>query len=321
AMAVCDWCGKEVTMPYTCGYCGGTFCPKHRLPESHGCEGLEKGWNKRFTSRRIGKDFTDGEPQPKSTGGGVSNWFDFRRENQKNGYSFRRKSQRSFRWLEVLKNLMWSSATSKLLFVMVGVYFVQLVARLVLGLFFPGTSPEVFLSYFWLARETVLYRPWTLVTSVFLHGGFFHLLINGALLFFAGPVLERMIGSKRFTYLFLAAGIISGLGQVLMIPIPVLGASGSILGVLGALTAISPNMSVLLFFFFPMKLWMVTLGYGIMEVLLASLVMNGVLTTGIGHIAHIVGILVGATWGYTLRHENQRISQSLFQSLMDGYRH
>ena len=44
-MARCDVCGKEVTLPYVCRYCGGTFCSEHRLPENHNCDGLDDYWN------------------------------------------------------------------------------------------------------------------------------------------------------------------------------------------------------------------------------------------------------------------------------------
>jgi len=38
----CDYCGKEVYLPFVCKYCGGKFCAEHRLPESHNCPGLKK---------------------------------------------------------------------------------------------------------------------------------------------------------------------------------------------------------------------------------------------------------------------------------------
>lgn len=39
---ICYKCGKKVTMPYKCKFCGGLFCEKHRLPEKHACPGLKK---------------------------------------------------------------------------------------------------------------------------------------------------------------------------------------------------------------------------------------------------------------------------------------
>jgi Zn-dependent protease len=35
----CDYCGKDEDLPFTCNYCGGTFCAEHRLPEAHACQG------------------------------------------------------------------------------------------------------------------------------------------------------------------------------------------------------------------------------------------------------------------------------------------
>jgi len=35
----CDYCGNEENLPFTCNYCGGTFCAEHRLPEAHACKG------------------------------------------------------------------------------------------------------------------------------------------------------------------------------------------------------------------------------------------------------------------------------------------
>lgn len=42
-MVQCDKCGKEVYLPFRCSYCGGYFCPEHRLPEFHDCTGLSRG--------------------------------------------------------------------------------------------------------------------------------------------------------------------------------------------------------------------------------------------------------------------------------------
>lgn len=41
-MARCDYCGREVALPYRCKYCGGLFCVEHHLPEKHDCPGLSK---------------------------------------------------------------------------------------------------------------------------------------------------------------------------------------------------------------------------------------------------------------------------------------
>lgn len=42
-VAKCDYCGKEVYLPYRCKYCGGVFCVEHHLPENHACPNLKRG--------------------------------------------------------------------------------------------------------------------------------------------------------------------------------------------------------------------------------------------------------------------------------------
>ena len=53
----------------------------------------------------------------------------------------------------------------------------------------------------------VLTHPWSLVTYMFLHGGFTHILFNMIALFFFGPRVEGRLGSRRFITLYLVAGI------------------------------------------------------------------------------------------------------------------
>lgn len=41
----CDYCGREVYLPFRCPYCGGKFCEEHRLPENHNCPSLRERRN------------------------------------------------------------------------------------------------------------------------------------------------------------------------------------------------------------------------------------------------------------------------------------
>ena len=77
---------------------------------------------------------------------------------------------------------------------------------------------------------------WRLVTAAFLHYGPFHLAINMYSLFFAGTLLEHVIGRWRFALLYLGSGIAGSAGAILLSPNSVtVGASGAIFGILGAL--------------------------------------------------------------------------------------
>src|SRR6266536_2102490 len=81
---------------------------------------------------------------------------------------------------------------------------------------------------------------WRLFTALFLHGGFVHLLFNLFALYVLGPPLERSIGTIRFVACYLISGLASGAGVMgltligLMQPVQLVGASGSIMGIVGA---------------------------------------------------------------------------------------
>jgi membrane associated rhomboid family serine protease len=97
----------------------------------------------------------------------------------------------------------------------------------------------------------------TLFTSMFLHGGWLHLLGNMLFLWVFGRNLEDLIGGARFLVFYLVCGVVSGVVQVLAnhnFPQPTIGASGAIAGVMGAYLIKFPRSQidtlVLLFVFF-----------------------------------------------------------------------
>src|SRR5206468_9745428 len=83
---------------------------------------------------------------------------------------------------------------------------------------------------------------WRLFTALFLHGGFLHLAFNLFALYFLGPPLERSIGTMRFFACYLISGLASSAGVVALNELglvrvaEVIGASGCIMGVVGAWT-------------------------------------------------------------------------------------
>jgi len=95
----------------------------------------------------------------------------------------------------------------------------------------------------WIFDHGALFGPlvargdwWRLLTAAFLHYGPIHLALNMYSLFYAGTLLEHVIGRWRFALLYLAAGIAGSAGAILWNPLSVtVGASGAIFGILGAL--------------------------------------------------------------------------------------
>lgn len=77
---------------------------------------------------------------------------------------------------------------------------------------------------------------WRLITSAFLHYGFFHIAVNMYSLYFAGSILEQVIGRWRFVLLYLVSGLAGAAGALIASPNAItVGASGAIFGILGAL--------------------------------------------------------------------------------------
>jgi membrane associated rhomboid family serine protease len=150
--------------------------------------------------------------------------------------------------------------------------------------------------------------PWlTLITSMFLHGGWFHVIGNMWFLFIFGDNVEDRMGPARFLVFYLAAGVIAGFSQFLLSPssqIPTVGASGAIAGVLGAYFVLYPRARVITLIFLFIFPWLVEipaliyLGIWFLMQLSSGLLNLGQLSSGaaVGGIAwwaHIGGFLFG----------------------------
>ena len=92
------------------------------------------------------------------------------------------------------------------------------------------------------------FAPATLVTSMFLHGSWSHVLGNMWYLWIFGDNVEDRVGHGRFIVFYLLCGIVAALGQVAVDPhstLPTIGASGAIAGVMGAYFVLYPRSRVL----------------------------------------------------------------------------
>ena len=158
-----------------------------------------------------------------------------------------------------------------------------------------GARVDDFLGLNW--RGMLNGMIWQLVTYQFVHAGILHLLVNMAGLWFTGPVLERLMGARRFVTFYLFAGVAGGLLQMLISPGPSLvGASGSICGLVTAFSALFPRMPItaLIFFVIPVRMEARWLGFSIVIASLFLLVTG--LFGNIGNAAHLGGALAGYAW-------------------------
>jgi len=144
---------------------------------------------------------------------------------------------------------------------------------------------------------------WTFLTSMFMHANLTHLFVNMLSLMFIGSFVEKLIGKKRFLWLYLATGIFAGIFFVAVSAITgtdlnvyAVGASGAIFGLGGLLAVLTPRLPVLVFFILPLPMWLA------MIFLIGALWLLS-LGTGIpiGNVAHLGGLLLGVAYGFYLR--------------------
>jgi len=131
-----------------------------------------------------------------------------------------------------------------------------------------------------------------LITYMFLHGNFLHILINMFVLWMFGREIEQTWGTKRFVWYYLLTGLAGGIFTVIFQPnfaLPTIGASGAIYGLLAAYAVMFPNRTIYLYFLIPIKVKYAVILFVGLE-LLASM---SATPDGIGHWAHLGGAAVG----------------------------
>ena len=139
--------------------------------------------------------------------------------------------------------------------------------------------------------DSGLFKPYQLVTHLFLHGGFFHILFNMYALWIFGSVLERTWGPKKFLIFYLVCGLAAGLTQMFFVSGgPAIGASGAIMGLLAAFAYTFPNIE---FFIipvpFPIKAKYMAAIYAAIDLFSGF---SGS-SDGVAHFAHLGGLVMG----------------------------
>ena len=155
-----------------------------------------------------------------------------------------------------------------------------------LALYFPGTQ---------------FFSPYQIVSHMFMHANFNHILFNMFGLYMFGTMLEMRWGPKRFLTFYFLCGFGAMLLHLLSVyyeyqgmvdpRVRMLGASGAVFGLLAGYGMMFPNHRIMLLIPpIPMKAKYFVLGYAAIELFLG--VSNS--TSGIAHFAHIGGAIVGA---------------------------
>ena len=153
--------------------------------------------------------------------------------------------------------------------------------------------PELIL-FLGLIPADVLARPWIIVTSLFLHGGWWHIIANMLALYFFGTYFSRLVGESKFLIVYFCGGILGNILFILLAP-PLsiaVGASGAIFALGGALAVMRPKLRVFVFPIpIPLPLWVAVIG----GFLIISFFPN------VAWQAHLGGLVFGLIAGYLFR--------------------
>lgn len=147
----------------------------------------------------------------------------------------------------------------------------------------------------------------TPLTSMFLHGGWLHILGNGLFFWIFGDNVEDSMGRLRFLVFYLVCGLVAAAAQTIAdpsSPVPIVGASGAISGVMGAYLVFFPHARVrmlfifiILFKVFRIPAWIVLLywfGLQLLAVLAQLAHPQDAAATGVAVMAHVCGFVAGA---------------------------
>ncbi len=182
---------------------------------------------------------------------------------------------------------------------------IVLIAANAYAFFLELTYGERFV-YVWSAipRRIVSGHDWiTLLTAMFLHAGWMHILGNMIFFWAFGPAIEDAMGRFRFLAFYLIGGIVAMLAQVLAAPtsrIPNLGASGAIAAVMGAFLVTYPRdrirtaLWIVLFVRITYIPAILLIGFWfLLQLFNAGQVAGQVQTGGVAYFAHLGGFLFG----------------------------
>lgn len=197
---------------------------------------------------------------------------------------------------EIKESFKSGNALIKLLYINIAVFL----AVKLIGVIFTMLQLNYTISpIYWLAvtadLHSLIFKPWTLFSYMFVHEQFLHILFNMLWLYWFGQIFLHYFSEKKLISLYLLGGLSGAVIYILAFntfaiynpSIPMIGASASIIAIVVAISFYIPDHSINLMFIGPVKLKYIALATIVMDVLSITSSNAG------GHIAHLGGALFG----------------------------
>ena len=223
---------------------------------------------------------------------------------------------------EIKQSFREGTVLTKLIYFNIGVFL--FLHAIIAILYLSSAQDNIMKVVSWMAvpadLQILLTRPWTILTYMFLHKDFFHILFNVLWLYWFGKIFLSYFGEKRLSNIYLLGGFAGALLYIVSYNIfPVfndqipesmaLGASAAVMAIVIATSAYAPNHTVYLVFVGPVKIvWIAVISF-----ILSSIVDFSV-NTG-GKIAHIGGALFG--YFFAIQYRHGRDITTWFSKIMD----
>jgi membrane associated rhomboid family serine protease len=214
-------------------------------------------------------------------------------------------------WNEIKDSYKWGSSLTKLIYINLVVFLIITLAPLPIWIFTGSTEAWHQLGWItWISVPSepavLLMRPWTLLTYMFVHQNFLHILFNILYLYWFGKLFLEFLKPRQLVGVYILGGIGGAVAYLLafnLLPafythVPsgiLLGASASAMAILFAVARYAPNHRIYLMFIGPARLKYIALAAILIDLISIPTMEN----TG-GHIAHIGGALVGYLFALSL---------------------
>jgi membrane associated rhomboid family serine protease len=215
--------------------------------------------------------------------------------------------------------MMWKSdypAVGILVLTNFAVFFVQF-----LEFFIDSSNGDYILDLGFKSESLVTgEQPWTIVTNLFVHSGFLHIMGNMLFLTLLGMPFEDRVGKKKFALIYFAGGIganiLNGIAVIQLngsgsweAEVIGIGASAAIFGIMGAFAILYPKdeipMFLVFFFVSRVPVYIVAMLYGLIETAMVEMAPDD----NVGHLAHISGFILGVFIGPLVANREARLVQ------------